>query len=103
MTLESTPSPIQTREDACPNISPALREADTCTTPRATFEYIDAVDANDDIIHHRHLHALKYIMDLTDEHMADDNDAITLLYIFHRWPNIWTNRVGALKIVRGEG
>ena len=103
MSLESTPSTIQTREDVCPTISPSTREADTYTTQCAAFEYIDALDANDDVVHHRHLHTLNYIMDLTDKNMADDTNAIKISYISHRWPPEWTKRVGALKNVRGEG
>jgi hypothetical protein len=84
------------------------RSTSASTTPSATFEYIDAVDATASIIHLRHLHTLNYITSGIDPDLSIDPDVTGVADVLAepficRWPDEWTKRVDALKKVRCEG
>ena len=67
--LHSIPCPSRACEDV---YDP--RNTGASTTPSATFEYIDALDATASIIHLRHLHTLNHITPGVDPDLSIDPD-----------------------------
>ena len=106
-TLDVTPTPLPTpnasasRESsptsAHDDVASVIPTTRTTTTPGTPLEYMDAADANNQVIYLQHLHTINYILKSSNREAMNEESFLC------RWPDEWKETVEAVKRNKTNG